>query len=81
MAELRQLVLRIATIAIAVACGFVTGTYTSRLEANLPTPWVGVWERMSAGVYMLWIAVLAMTLLRRSSSAARGARRVTERAA
>jgi hypothetical protein len=69
----------IAAMAIAVACGFATGTYTSRIEANLPTPGVGVWERVSAGVYMLWIAVLSVTLLRRSTGASRMIERGADR--
>ena len=55
----------IATVAVVLACGFVTGTYTAQLQADLPTPWLGVWERISAAVYMLWITVLALALLRR----------------
>lgn len=34
----------------------------SRVDANLPTPGVGVWERMSAAACMVWIAGLAMVL-------------------
>jgi hypothetical protein len=30
----------------------------------LPTPGVGVWERISIATFMGWIAVLAITLLR-----------------
>ena len=29
-----------------------------------PTPWVGVWERISIAAFMGWIAVLATALLR-----------------
>ena len=54
----------IATIVIVLACGAVTGTYASRVQADLPTPWVGVWERISIAVFMGWIAVLATSLLR-----------------
>ena len=54
----------IATIVIVLACGAVTGTYASRIEADLPTPWVGVWERISIATFMMWIAVLATALLR-----------------
>jgi hypothetical protein len=57
----------IATMAIGLACGAITGTYTAQLQANLPTPWAGVWERISAIAYMLWLAVLAAALLRRRS--------------
>ena len=54
----------VATIAIVLACGAVTGTYASRIQADLPTPWVGVWERVSIATFMAWIAVLATALLR-----------------
>ena len=53
-----------ATIVIVFACGAVTATYASRLEADLPTPGVGVWERISIAAFMTWIVVLAVTLLR-----------------
>jgi hypothetical protein len=52
----------IATIAIVLACGAMTATYASRMQADLPTPWLGVWERISTTAYMLWIAVLAISL-------------------
>jgi hypothetical protein len=35
-----------------------------KLEANLPTPWMGLWERIDIFATMLWIAVLAIALLR-----------------
>jgi len=56
----------IATIVVVMACGAITGTYTSQMQADLPTPWLGVWERVSSTAYMLWIAVLAAVLLRQS---------------
>jgi len=55
----------VATLAIIVTCGAWTGTYASHLQADLPTPWMGVWERISIAATMLWIAVLAITLLRK----------------
>jgi hypothetical protein len=54
----------IATMVIVFACGAWTGTYASRLQANLPTPGAGVWERMNTTAFMVWIAVLAIALLR-----------------
>ena len=62
----------IATIAIVLAGGAMTGTYTSRMQADLPTPWVGVWERLSSTAYMLWIAVLAVVLIRTEAPQERG---------
>jgi hypothetical protein len=52
----------IATMLIVLACGAWTGTYTSRIQANLPTPGVGVWERINITAFMLWVAVLATAL-------------------
>jgi hypothetical protein len=59
----------IITMAIVLACGMWTVTYASRLQANLPTPWVGVWERISIAAVMLWIAILAAALMRKGIDA------------
>jgi hypothetical protein len=40
------------------------GSDGRRISANLPTPWVGVWERIRIGIFLLWIVVLAVILLR-----------------
>jgi hypothetical protein len=60
------------TIVLLVAFGAVTGTYAARVQANLPTPWLGVWERIDAGLLMLWLIVLAVALLRRGDMTANG---------
>ena len=60
----------IATMVILVAFGALTGLDGARVQANLPTPWVGVWERINIGVFLLWVVVLATTLLRARDAAA-----------
>jgi hypothetical protein len=60
----------IATMVILVVFGALTGMDGPRIAANLPTPWVGVWERIGIAAFMLWVVVLAMILLRDQSSAA-----------
>jgi hypothetical protein len=67
----------IATMVILVALGALTGMDKPRIEANLPTPWVGVWERISIGCFLLWVVVLAVTLLRVGDTAAATARHDT----
>jgi len=57
----------ITTIAIVLTCGAMTGTYASRMQADLPTPGLGAWERISSTGYMLWLAVLATGLLTATS--------------
>jgi hypothetical protein len=54
----------IGTILVLAVNGGLTATQASRVEANLPTPWAGVTERISIGGYLLWQVVLAIALLR-----------------
>lgn len=56
----------IATMVLLFAFGALTGLDGPRIAANLPTPWVGVWERINIGVFLLWVVVLAIALLRAS---------------
>jgi hypothetical protein len=55
----------IATILVSFAFGALTGRAAPSLEANLPTPWVGITERISIAVFLLWVVVFAILLLRR----------------
>jgi len=65
----------IASIVILVVCGFFTFLDAPSLAANLPTPWIGVWERINIGVFLLWVVVLATVLLRtRATTAVSGLR-------
>ena len=54
----------IVTMLIFIVAGILTFVDGSRISANLPTPWMGVWERINIYGYMLWIVVLAIVLLR-----------------
>jgi Protein of unknown function (DUF998) len=66
----------IVTMVILILFGVLTGMDGPRIAANLPTPWVGVWERISIAAFILWVVVLAVRLLRGADSAARANRRV-----
>ena len=55
----------IATIVAMLVFGAITSFYAPQVEANEPTPWVGVYERINAYGYMLWIVVLAVVLWRK----------------
>jgi hypothetical protein len=56
----------LATMLVVLAAGALTARAAPGLEANLPTPWIGVWERLNIGAWLLWVAVLAVVLLRRA---------------
>ena len=60
----------IATMVILFACGAFTVPDAPNIQANLPTPWVGVWERINIGVFLLWVVVLATMLLSARDTAA-----------
>ena len=49
---------------LLVVFGALSGFEALRIAANLPTPWVGVWERINIGVFLLWVMTLAIALLR-----------------
>jgi amino acid transporter len=52
------------TIAILIVFGVLTSLQVGRMEANEPTPWMGVEERINIYATMLWVAALAIGLLR-----------------
>jgi hypothetical protein len=54
----------IGTIVALIAGGALAWLDATRVAADLPTPWLGVTERINIYGYMLWMAVLAIVLLR-----------------
>jgi Protein of unknown function (DUF998) len=55
----------IVTILVLATFGMLTGIDAPNVEANMPTPLIGVWERINIGVFLLWVVVVAVILLRR----------------
>ena len=53
----------ITSFVILIVSGVMTGIDAPNLAKNLPTPWLGVWERIFIYVFLLWVAVLATILL------------------
>lgn len=54
----------IMTILILLTFGLITGMDASKVQSNQPTPFVGIWERINIGAFMLWVIILAIILLR-----------------
>jgi hypothetical protein len=63
----------IATILTLLVFGGLAGLDAPRLEAGEPTPRLGVMERINVYAYLLWVAVLAIALLRRQGQTTRTA--------
>ena len=55
---LRFLAYSLATMGALLVFGGLTFLEAPRVAANLPTPWLGVWERINVGVFMSWIVAL-----------------------
>jgi hypothetical protein len=58
----RFAVYSIGTLVVVLAFGVLTGIDAPKLQANRPTPFIGVWERISVGGFLLWIAALSVRL-------------------
>ena len=54
----------IGTIVMLFVFGALAGLNGPQMAANLPTPWMGVWERINIFGFLLWVVVLAIALLR-----------------
>jgi hypothetical protein len=60
---LRFRIYTIVSIALHVVFGVLTSLEAPNIPTNGPTPWIGVWERINIGIFMLWVVVLALVLL------------------
>lgn len=56
------------TILLMIVLGATAAPYGARLAAGQPTPGFGVVERINIYASLLWVAVLAILLLRRASA-------------
>ena len=59
----------IMVMVVVLAAGAWTSREAPGVEADLPTPLIGVWERLNIGAWLLWVVVLALILMRRSADA------------
>jgi len=54
----------IATILVFIVFGILTFLESPHLGKDLPTPFIGLWERINIAAYMIWMMVFASVLLR-----------------
>jgi hypothetical protein len=67
----------IATLLVLLVFGALAARDGAGLAANLPTPLLGINERISVGAWLLWVVVLALALPR--ARPARGGRPASQR--
>lgn len=49
----------VTSMVVMLVSGALTGIAGPLVAANLPTPGLGTWERISVGTFMVWLAVLS----------------------
>lgn len=57
----------VGTFAALLIFGILTFMGAPGVGANQPTPLIGLWERINIGLFLLWVIVLAIALLREGS--------------
>ncbi len=50
----------LVALGVMIVTGIITGIDGPKISANLPTPWIGIWERICIAAYILWVAVLSI---------------------
>lgn len=53
----------ILTFGVFIVFGALTFREASGMETNLPTPWMGLWERVNIAAFMLWVIIFAIDIL------------------
>jgi hypothetical protein len=59
----------VATVLILLVFGVLTFLESPGISTNQPTPYIGVWERINIGVFILWVIVVAFVLSKRKEPA------------
>lgn len=62
-------VFTLATFVVFIVFGVLIGVESPGIEANLPTPHIGIWERINIGAFMFWVIVFSIALMRRKNVA------------
>lgn len=58
----------VVTFLIFIIFGILTFLDAPNISTNGPTPWIGVWERINIGAFLLWMIVLAAEVYLRKLS-------------
>ena len=54
----------VATILVFIVFGILTFAEAPNVDKNLPTPFIGLWERINIAAFMVWLFVFSVILLR-----------------
>lgn len=54
----------VATILVFIVFGVLTFAEAPNVDKNLPTPFIGLWERINIAAFMIWLFVFSVILLK-----------------
>ena len=54
----------ILSIVALIIFGTLTGIDSKNISTGQPTPMIGIWERINISIFMIWVSVLSVDLLR-----------------
>src|SRR6187402_3729826 len=54
----------IVTIFVFIVFGILTFIESPNIDKNLPTPYIGLWERINIAAFMVWVLMFSAILLR-----------------
>jgi hypothetical protein len=57
----------ISTLVLLILFGILTFLEAPAIAESQPTPLIGVWERINIGLFLLWITVLSVILLKKET--------------
>jgi hypothetical protein len=55
----------VLSMVLLLVFGGLTALLAPGVEHDLPTPWIGVWERINVGIFLAWVVAFAFVLMRR----------------
>jgi hypothetical protein len=58
----------ISSIALHLVFGALTFAEAPNIAINGPTPTIGIWERINIGIFMLWVIVFAVALMKKNKT-------------
>jgi Protein of unknown function (DUF998) len=58
----------ITTMILLMGFGCMSSLDAPKIPLDLPTPLLGIWERILIGLFMFWVIVLSIILLRRETT-------------
>lgn len=61
----------IASVILLLCFGFLTGLDAPNIPLNLSTPWLGIWERILIGIFLVWVIVFSTVLIKKQSHQSR----------